>query len=140
QYTALVDFGAMKTPGSVLTRATHFLVVLVTAISAVSLTSALISCSNEGGVRVANRHPVVVIRGGPLQGSTASYNVRIWWSGWDEDGMVSHYEYAVDPPAAFSQWEIAYPERFPDIHIEVIPPAPTNRPVPGQDTLLVSKV
>ena len=131
----------MRTPESGRTRATHYTVLLLTAILAIHTAIIVFGCSEEnGGTRIANRHPIVVIKGGPLQGSTASYNAQILWSGWDEDGVVTHYEYAVDPPAAFSQWEIAYPERFPYIRIEVIGPAPVNRPVPGQDTLLVSKV
>ena len=106
---------------------------------ALLVTSGLFGCGDDSGQRVSNHRPTVVIKGGPLNGSTASYNVRIFWSGWDDDGQVAHYEYAVDPPPAFSQWEIASPERFPDIHIEVIPPASLGRSVPGQDTLLVFK-
>ena len=132
----------MRTPESGLVPATRILHLFFSlAIFAMPPLFGFLGCSEDNpGARVANRHPVVVIKGGPLQGSTASYDVTIFWSGWDEDGMVAHYEYAVDPPPAFSQWEIAYPERFPYIRVDVIPPAPTNRSVPGQDTLLVSKV
>ena len=92
-------------------------------------------CSSDSGNRVENQHPMVVIKGGPLNGSTASYTARIFWSGWDEDGLVTHYEYAIDPPVEFSNWEIANPERFPDINITVLP-----GPATGEDTLIVSKV
>ena len=92
-------------------------------------------CSSDSGSRVENQHPVVVIKGGPLNNSIASYTARIFWSGWDEDGLVTHYEYAIDPPTQFSNWEIANPERFSDIHISVLP-----GPATGEDTLIVSKV
>jgi len=92
-------------------------------------------CGSDSGSRVENQHPVVVIKGGPLNNSIASYTARIFWSGWDEDGLVTHYEYAIDPPTQFSNWEIANPERFSDIHISVLP-----GPATGEDTLIVSKV
>ena len=105
--------------------------------STLILTMAVLAfgCSSDSGNRVGNQHPMVVIKGGPLNGSIASYTARIFWSGWDEDGLVTHYEYAIDPPAEFSNWEIANPERFPDIHITVLP-----GPAVGEDTLIVSKV
>jgi len=101
----------------------------------ISIAIIAFGCGGDSGNRVENQHPVVVIKGGPLNGSTASYTARIFWSGWDEDGIVTHYEYAIDPPAEFSNWEIANPERFPDIHITVLP-----GPATGEDTLIVSKV
>src|SRR5262245_11059445 len=129
----------MKTLPAVSGRVIHFRRFLILAVLSALASVAFWACSEDNpGVRVANRHPIVIIKGGPLQGSTASYNALISWHGWDEDGVVTHYEYAIDPPSAFSQWEIANPERFPDIRIDLIPPAPTHRPVPGQDTLLVS--
>jgi len=91
-------------------------------------------CGTDSPPRVANRHPTVLIKGGPLNQSIASYSARISWSGWDEDGIVAHYEYAIDPPDAFSNWEIANPERFPEINITVLP-----GPAKDEDTLVVSK-
>jgi hypothetical protein len=95
----------------------------------------LAGCGKDSPTRVANRSPMVVIKGGPLNQSVASYTARILWSGWDEDGMVTHYEYAIDPPEVFSNWEIANPERFPGIAITVLP-----GPAQDEDTLVVSKV
>jgi hypothetical protein len=91
-------------------------------------------CGSDSPPRVANRHPVVLIKGGPLNHSVASYTARISWSGWDEDGTVTHYEYAIDPPEVFSNWEIANPERFPELDIAVLP-----GPAKDEDTLVVSK-
>ena len=91
-------------------------------------------CGSDSPPRVSNRHPVVIIKGGPLNHSVASYTAPISWSGWDEDGMVTHYEYAIDPPEGFSNWEIANPERFPGIVVTVLP-----GPAKDEDTLVVSK-
>jgi hypothetical protein len=91
-------------------------------------------CGADSPPRVSNRHPVVLIKGGPLNHSVASYTAPISWSGWDEDGMVTHYEYAIDPPEAFSNWEIANPEGFPGIVVTVLP-----GPAKDEDTLVVSK-
>lgn len=104
-------------------------------ILASALVVVLAGCGGDEGTRVANQNPVVVIKGGPLDQSTASYTARIYWSGWDEDGLVTHYEYAIDPPPEFSNWEIAYPERFPEITVTTVP-----GPSTGEDTLEVSKV
>ena len=92
-----------------------------------------LGCS-ESGERVPNRPPIVQIKGGPLHQSVASYTARISWTGWDEDGLVTHYEYALDPPEAFSLGEIADPEHSPDIRIDVHP-----GPAPDEDTLVVTK-
>jgi len=91
-------------------------------------------CGSDSPPRVSNRHPVVIIKGGPLNHSVASYTAPISWSGWDEDGMVTHYEYAIDPPEVFSSWEIADPERFPELDITVLPGTAKD-----EDTLVVSK-
>ncbi len=91
--------------------------------------------SNKTGHLIPNDQPFVKITGGPLEGSRQSYTARVYWSGWDYDGIVDHYEYAVDPPAKFSELEIARPDSFPDINIRIIP-----GPSIKEDTLVVSKV
>jgi hypothetical protein len=82
----------------------------------------------------ANQPPSVRITGGPLEGTKAAYTARIYWTGWDNDGIVQNYEYAIDPPQDFTVEEISHPEEFPDIKIKVIP-----GPELGLDTLRVSK-
>lgn len=95
----------------------------------------LAGCGHEEGSRVPNQPPSVQITGGPMSGSVAEYTARVFWTGWDEDGIVTNYQYAVDPPIeAFSDSMIGYPENFPDISISVIP-GPSDR----QDTLVVSR-
>ena len=128
----------MVSSRSALARSAQLINLLMAALLAAL--SAFGCSEDHPGTRVANRRPVVVIKGGPLQGSTASYNAQIFWSGWDEDGAVDHYEYAVDPPPVFSQWEIGHPEAFPNIEVEVRIKDPRVGRDPGSDTLVVSKV
>ena len=44
----------------------------------------------------ANTPPHVKVSGGPPQGGTANYSVPIFWFGWDNDGVVDHFLYAID--------------------------------------------
>ncbi len=92
-------------------------------------------CSHENDRVIPNVAPYVEITGGPASGERQSYTSRIYWRGWDEDGVITHYEYAVDPPPeAFSLEEIANYQDYPEI---------TSRLVPGpseyEDTVRVSK-
>jgi len=41
-----------------------------------------------------------------VEGSTASYRIRLAWTGNDPDGYVARFEFALDPPAVFSESEI----------------------------------
>jgi len=45
---------------------------------------------------VPNTKPHVKVSGGPPQGGTASYSIPIYWFGWDDDGVVDHFLYAID--------------------------------------------
>lgn len=72
--------------------------------------------SDGGGDPIGNLAPSVAITGGPPESPDGglirdSYTARIFWTGWDEDGFIVHYEYVIDPPAAFTFEEISYPER-----------------------------
>ncbi len=100
----------------------------------------VLGCSSDDGTRVANTIPEARITGGPLDGSEASYTARIFWTGWDYDGIINRFEYAVDPPTAFSLAElnsINTPEQanFPDLDVTVVPGPSFN-----EDTLRVEKV
>lgn len=99
------------------------------------LLTAIAGCSDHPKDRlVENQPPSVRITGGPLEGTKAAYTARIYWTGWDNDGVVQNYEYAADPPLDFTLEEISHPEQFPDIQIKVVP-----GPAIGLDTLRVSK-
>jgi hypothetical protein len=47
------------------------------------------------GTRLANQPPKVWLAGGPPEGAVTSYRVHLYWGGWDPDGHVEHYEYAI---------------------------------------------
>jgi len=57
---------------------------------------ALASCS-EGppGHRLENKPPTVWLSSAPPEGNDTSYRIHIYWGGWDPDGEISHYEYAI---------------------------------------------
>jgi hypothetical protein len=96
---------------------------------------AIAGCGHETDELIENDPPIVQITGGPLNQSTDSYTARIFWTGWDEDGIITHFQYALDPPPEFSEEEIGNPEDFDAITMIAIP-----GPTEFQDTLRVSKV
>lgn len=53
-------------------------------------------CSHKEGRRTLNTPPHVKVSGGPPQGGVSSYSVPIFWFGWDDDGVVDHFLYAID--------------------------------------------
>ncbi len=54
-----------------------------------------------------NRLPTAQLTAGPVEGDTTNYQVRLFWTGSDPDGHVTGYQYALDPPAEFTEEEIA---------------------------------
>jgi hypothetical protein len=57
---------------------------------------AFVSCSvDPGGDRVDNQAPTVWLSSAPPQGTDSKYRVQLFWGGWDPDGEISHYEYAI---------------------------------------------
>ena len=64
-----------------------------------------IGCTTEPDPDLHAR-PFVEITSGPIEGGTGSYAIRIAWEGSDPDGFVDRFEYAVDPPAEFTEFEI----------------------------------
>lgn len=60
-------------------------------------------CASDkiGGVFVANQRPSVELTQAPVDtDGEYFYAYRINWSGYDPDGQVLYYEYAIDPPSA----------------------------------------
>jgi len=70
----------------------------------------------------------------PTEGATINARFTVTWSGADYDGSIVQFQYALDPPDAFTPAEIADPENSPGVMIETIP-----GPAANQDTLRVSK-
>ncbi len=58
---------------------------------------ALVGCSDETVVDgcLCNEPPVVWLSSGPPEGSTTDYRIRFNWGGWDPDGTIAFYEYAI---------------------------------------------
>ena len=53
-------------------------------------------CAHEpDGPTPANRSPHVQLTGGPADGDSAEYRSTFYWHGWDDDGIVDHYRYAM---------------------------------------------
>ncbi len=102
-----------------------------------SLAAALVAatgCENRTGPETPNQPPMIEITGGPAAGTREAYTARIYWRGWDEDGVITQYEYALDPPPAFTPEEIADPRGFPGLTVRLI-----RGPTDYSDTLRVSK-
>ena len=105
----------------------------LTLLAGLAALAVFAGCSHETDKEKVNQAPFIRITGGPLNQSVASYTARIFWTGWDEDGIVDHYEYALDPPAEFTDEEIRDPAAA-GLTITVIP-----GPAEDTDTLRVSK-
>lgn len=68
---------------------------------------ALAACDHPPeGARPLNSRPSVRLTGGPLQGDSVSYTADFFWEGWDVDGFVDHYQYAIDIPDRFTLADI----------------------------------
>ncbi|KPJ60365.1 MAG: hypothetical protein AMJ46_07290, partial [Latescibacteria bacterium DG_63] len=64
----------------------------------------LSGCSKKReGERVPNERPHVKVSGGPPQGGVASYTMPIYWFGWDKDGVVDHFVYAIDDTTEWTE-------------------------------------
>lgn len=65
-------------------------VVLVAALAVVTGCST----SDEGQMK-ENRAPNVWLASAPPEGSTDKYTIQMFWGGWDPDGEIAYYEYAI---------------------------------------------
>jgi hypothetical protein len=91
-------------------------------------------CGDDGPGGRANESPTAELTTSPVEGDTLDYRLRAFWTGADPDGFIVRYEYAVDPPAAFTEEEIADPTGSAGVQWRVIP-----GPGENLDTLRVSK-
>ena len=70
---------------------------------AVIAACAALSCSKQqlGGIALPNQPPTVELSQVPAAGDTAgTYVYELSWAGFDPDGRVTGFAYAVDPPSA----------------------------------------
>ena len=69
---------------------------------------AVIGCSKRpGGLLLPNQRPSVDLTNAPVAPDRSNpyfYAYRVEWSGYDPDGRVDHYEYAIDPTAKDTVW------------------------------------
>jgi hypothetical protein len=76
-------------------------------ISVIAIGTFAAGCGNDSDPQHENRLPTAQLTAGPVEGDTTNYQVRLFWTGEDPDGYVAGYQYALDPPAEFSEEEIA---------------------------------
>ncbi|UCF79155.1 MAG: hypothetical protein JSW03_02560 [Candidatus Eiseniibacteriota bacterium] len=81
------------------------LLVLLFCLSALLLLS---SCGKETPSFLMNRRPHVYVSGGPPQGGTSIYYVTIGWNGWDSDGVVEYFLYAIDDTTEWTQTRVGH--------------------------------
>jgi len=74
--------------------------------AAVLVAVAAFGCSKSGTTRlVPNSRPTVTLTSAPIDSrDTTFYAYQISWSGYDEDGRVDHYIYAIDPTPTDTTW------------------------------------
>jgi hypothetical protein len=89
------------------------------ASAALLFLASFLGCSSEGPSTHVNQPPTATITSGPVEGSETYYQVDLEWSGNDPDGRVVRFEYALDPPAAFTEEEID--QGGPGITSDLIP-------------------
>ncbi len=73
--------------------------LLVPALVAAALWA---GCDSEPGSLVPNQPPNTRLSSAPPEASDASFEVNLFWFGWDDDGFVDHYEIAWETP---DDWE-----------------------------------
>ncbi len=63
---------------------------------AVSVGAQFVGCSDsDQGVEKENQPPTVWLSSAPPEGSVEKYTIKMFWGGWDPDGEIAYYEYAI---------------------------------------------
>jgi hypothetical protein len=75
--------------------------LLTIPVVVLSLLVVLCGCEHKPDHPMENERPSVKVSGGPPNGGVANYTIPIYWYGWDADGVVDHFLYAIDDT---SQW------------------------------------
>ena len=71
------------------------------------LFAAFLIAASGCGSEHANVAPTVALDPSLQNGDLVHSRLTVSWTGSDPDGRIDHYEYALDPPAAFTEEEIA---------------------------------
>ncbi|MBU8922154.1 MAG: hypothetical protein KOO63_10090 [Bacteroidales bacterium] len=69
----------------------------VIALTVAAIASLVTGCSDGvfTGEKESNQPPVVWLSSGPVENDTTSYQVHFYWSGWDPDGEIDHFEFVI---------------------------------------------
>jgi hypothetical protein len=68
------------------------------------------SCGGQPSRPVDNRAPSIrIVRGTLVDKDTVNYVSEVVWIGWDDDGFIDHYQFAIDIPDSFSAGDIEAP-------------------------------
>lgn len=67
-----------------------------TALALLAIAFAVAGCADDpGGERVENQPPRVWLSSAPPEGTATKYRIQLFWGGWDPDGEIAYYEYAI---------------------------------------------
>jgi hypothetical protein len=72
-------------------------IAVLTFLVCAAALAGLLGCDEDlfVGSTAANQPPSIRLTGGPPEGDTTSYRIEFSWMGYDPDGHVEHYEYAM---------------------------------------------
>lgn len=88
-------------------RPTARLVLTLIALSVIQVQCLLVPDDTEKGDRVENKRPTVRITAGAATSDEAGidYKVLFRWNGFDEDGVIAEYQYAIDDTISEDAWQ-----------------------------------
>jgi len=93
--------GTNGTPGMMSAPVTFVLALLIAV-------SVMNGCEKRTETAVRNTRPGVELTNGPIENGYASYSVQLFWRGWDEDGVVDHFLWAIDDTSSERAWNTTY--------------------------------
>ena len=84
--------------------------------SACAILVVFFGCSGDHliGSHADNRAPEVWLSSGPVEGDTTGYQVHFYWGGWDPDGEIRNFEFAIvdGDPFGFNQEDTAGSDKW----------------------------
>ena len=80
--------------GSVMRRTNQTLTLVLLALMGIVWSG----CETRMGTLVPNEPPNTRISAGPPEGDDTSFNINLFWFGWDDDGFVDFFEIAWESP------------------------------------------
>jgi len=76
----------------------------VAALLLAGIAVVMAGCEKKEGALIPNRRPGIELTNGPIENSYESYSVEFYWRGWDEDGIVDHFLWAIDDTSSERAW------------------------------------